>query len=665
MKLFVLLAVGAAVTPTQKVIQMLSDMAAKGKQEKQDEEVRMSTFQQWCGDAATDRERAIAEGNRAIEQLNADIQKAEADAAELGNQIQGLQSNIGAWQANHKATTEIRNKERKDYQDVHTDYSESIDAIQRAIVVLKRQNFDRTQQEGALVQVSKLKLVAPKERRAITAFLEKDPESPDFLGRSAPDANAYEFQSGGVIEMLQRLIDRFVDEKRQLEKEEANSRHSYQMLSQDLTDQIENATSESNNRAEVKHKRESDAAEAKGDLADTTLVHDEDQKYLRDLNAECRQKNLDFENRSKLRADELEALQQAIDILSSSSVAGHAETHLPTFLATSFLQRATRTSPQDSALLQSRVAAFLANRASATSSRLLAMLATKVAADPFEKVRKMIRDMIIRLQEEATEETEHKGWCDAELATNKVTREAKQAEVEGLTARTDALTAKIAKLSQEIADLSASVAQIDASVSEATKQRVEEKAKNEQAIADAKEAQVAVARAVSILREFYEKAGTTTSLVQKRKAGPAGDAPVTFDAPYQGMQNTSGGVVGMLEVIQSDFARLESETSSAESEAERDYKNFINDSEETKAVKNTESNHRTQQKQQKQSALNAAKKDLAGSHEELNAALSYYDKLKPSCVNAGVSYEDRVARRKEEIQSLKEALRILSGEDIA
>ena len=47
------------------------------------------------------------------------------------------------------------------------------------------------------------------------------------------------------------------------------------------------------------------------------------------------------------------------------------------------------------------------------------------------------------------------------------------------------------------------------------------------------------------------------------------------------------------------------------------------------------------------------------------AALAYFDKLKPSCIDAGVSYEDRVARRKEEIESLQQALRILNGEDNA
>merc|ERR550537_299010 len=70
----------------------------------------------------------------------------------------------------------------------------------------------------------------------------------------------------------------------------------------------------------------------------------------------------------------------------------------------------------------------------------------------------------------------------------------------------------------------------------------------------------------------------------------------------------------------------------------------------------------TGEKTRKESALGSAKKDLATTKEELAAAMDYYEKLKPSCVDAGVSYEERVARRKEEIESLQEALKILSAE---
>merc|ERR1719277_1216 len=197
-------------------------------------------------------------------------------------------------------------------------------------------------------------------------------------------------------------------------------------------------------------------------------------------------------------------------------------------------------------------------------------------------------------------------------------------------------------------------------MAKATKFRAEEKAENEQTISDSKDAQVAVAQALTVLRGFYAKAGEATSFVQQQPV-----APEIFDSPYKGMQAENGGVVGMLEVIQSDFARLESETEAAEASAQKEYDAFMTDSKVDSEAKATDIEHKTAKKQGESQALTVKKADLEGTQKELDAALAYFDKLKPSCVEAGVSYEDRVARRKEEIESLQEALRILNGEEIA
>merc|ERR1711994_622276 len=177
-------------------------------------------------------------------------------------------------------------------------------------------------------------------------------------------------------------------------------------------------------------------------------------------------------------------------------------------------------------------------------------------------------------------------------------------------------------------------------------------------IADAGEAQTAVAQALTVLKEFYAKAGEATALLQQ-------PAPEIFDAPYKGMGGESGGVVGMLEVIESDFARLEADTKAAEATAQKSYDTFMTDSKVDKAAKAEDIEHKTTKKQDETQALTTKSEDLEGTQKELDAALAYFDKLKPSCVDAGVSYEDRVARREEEIKSLQEALRILNGEDIS
>jgi hypothetical protein len=314
----------------------------------------------------------------------------------------------------------------------------------------------------------------------------------------------------------------------------------------------------------------------------------------------------------------------------------------------------------------------------------LSFVAVRAADDPFKKVTKMIKDMIQKLMQEATEEAEHKGFCDTELTTNKQTRDSKTEESDELTAESEKLTADIQQLAAEIATLGEEIAALDAMMAKATAIREVEKEKNKATIEDAKGAQAATQQAIAVLKEFYDKAAVQGAAMAQEKETPsssinyderalqildktsllqkssATQKPEMEEGGYTGMGN--GGVMGMLEVIESDFARLLAETTADEAENAADYEKLSNDTAEDKAVKETDSKSKTGEKTRKESALASAQKDLASTKEELKAAMDYYEKLKPSCVDAGISYEERVAKRKEEIESLQEALKILSAD---
>jgi len=408
-------------------------------------------------------------------------------------------------------------------------------------------------------------------------------------------------------------------------------------------------------RQRTKQKKLQAKADATGDLKDTTTTMNADQKYLSDLTSTCETKASDFESRQQLRADEIVAVEKAIEIISSGAVSGNADKHLPTMIQKGSALAQLRSSTN----AQNRVAQYLSAQATKLNSRVLAAIAQRASDDPFSKVKKMIKELIVRLMEEANEEAEHKGWCDTELSTNEQTRKEKTESVETLHAEIDQLEASIAKLTEDISDLTKSVAELDAAMAKATSLRQAEKATNTESISDAEEAQTAVAQALTVLKEFYAKAAEATAFVQQKAE------PEIFDKAYTGMGAEGGGVVGMLEVIESDFARLESDTKASEASAQKEYDEFMTDSKVDKSEKSTDIEHKTAKKQDESQALTSKNQDLEGTQKELDAALAYFDKLKPSCVDSGVSFEDRVARRKEEIESLQEALKILNGEDIA
>merc|ERR1719271_2133941 len=175
--------------------------------------------------------------------------------------------------------------------------------------------------------------------------------------------------------------------------------------------------------------------------------------------------------------------------MSSDAVAGSGAKHLP-----SLVQKGT-------ALAQLR-----------SNTMILSLISLKVKEDPFKKVTKMIKDMIFKLMEEATEEAEHKGFCDTELTTNKQTRDAKSTTVDELTAEITQLTAEAQKLAVEISDLGDQVKEIDDAVAKATENRNAEKAKNTATISDAVTAKAAVEKALAVLKTFYDKAATATAM---------------------------------------------------------------------------------------------------------------------------------------------------------
>merc|ERR1719235_3161710 len=156
-----------------------------------------------------------------------------------------------------QAATEIRDKEKEDYVKTHTDYSESIEAVTKAESVISAKSGDVAQAMMLLQTVSKKRYVPANARRVLDAFLETaTPAPPAGLSVTAPEANAYEFQSAGIVEMLEKLKDKFEDLRSELEKEEMDAKHAYQMLMQQLQDTIEKLKKQLGRKTERKTQRE-------------------------------------------------------------------------------------------------------------------------------------------------------------------------------------------------------------------------------------------------------------------------------------------------------------------------------------------------------------------------------------------------------------------------
>jgi len=229
----------------------MGDMIAKGTKEKQDEEVKFTSFITWCGNTKNSKADEIAANNEKMDALKASMDKSAVKIKKLTERIHELDEDVGRWETDQKSATDVRTLEEADYTATLTDYSESLDALNGAIEVLKKQAYARNQAElvQALIQVSRRRFVSQKVKNALTSFVQlqqPDVEAmpDDGMSYQAPEAAGYEFQSGGVVDMLVKLKDEFESKKDALLKEETKAKNAYGLIMQQLTDNIENAEHE-------------------------------------------------------------------------------------------------------------------------------------------------------------------------------------------------------------------------------------------------------------------------------------------------------------------------------------------------------------------------------------------------------------------------------------
>merc|ERR1719299_209526 len=162
-------------TPVQKVIEMMNEMLAKGKSEKEAEAKMFAEYEEWADDEQRKTGFEIKTLNTKIEELTAEAEKADADVADLTAKIEELDGEIAAWEADQKAATELRESEHAEYMKISTDYGESVDALARAIEVLESKSASTPQAAEMLLQ--KMAVHSRAGKMVLASFLEEQARS--------------------------------------------------------------------------------------------------------------------------------------------------------------------------------------------------------------------------------------------------------------------------------------------------------------------------------------------------------------------------------------------------------------------------------------------------------------------------------------------------------
>jgi len=428
---------------------------------------------------------------------------------------------------------------------------------------------------------------------------------------------------------------------------------------------------------------ESDLATTTEDLTETNALLADDRTYLKGLTDKCEKKAHEWDQRSAMRTEELKAIAQAVEII-EGTVAGKAEASgaggreaapsaAQDALAAEagFLQiksvavRHVSTASAEASKPRNRVISLLRSKATNLKSTALTSLVLKLAADPFAKVKDLIQKLITRLLTEATNEATHKGWCDTELGKSKHSRDSRHSDVSNLNAATQELEARKVSLGQEKETLSTDLLALRAALQTAIDNRAAEKTDNVETVKNANEGITALASAIQVLSDFYKEGAKAAVLAQQSPveqdmadAGTGG-----FSGAYKGNQAQGTGIIGMLETIMSDFKRTVSETEGAEDQANRDHVAFSKETNVSIATKQRGLEQTENDLTMCNGDLSAALQDLQSQQELLDVSLETLEKLRPACIDTGMSFEERTSRREAEIAALKNALTILSEED--
>jgi len=302
-------------TPVQKVVEMLTEMKAKGVKEMEAEQQIFFDYSKFVTRRTRDLNYDIKTGVASASKLQSFIEKAEGDIKQLASRLEEIDAQVATEEKALSSATEVRDSEHAKFLEDQTDYSESLYALDRAIQVLASRDVDQEQ----AIQLLQRSVASAKGMRRVLAALQLE-EHEAQMPSGAPAVAGYKFQSSSILGMLKSLQDRFRREMGELDKSEMNSAHAFSMEKIHTEDMLKTLKAERQEATERKADIAAQLAAAKGDLAETEKNLAADRAFLEDFEATFKVKNATYVENQKVRKEEVETLGKAMEVLSSPEV---------------------------------------------------------------------------------------------------------------------------------------------------------------------------------------------------------------------------------------------------------------------------------------------------------------------------------------------------------
>merc|ERR1719502_1682025 len=216
--------------------------------------------------------------------------------------------------------------------------------------------------------------------------------------------------------------------------------------------------------------------------------------------------------------------------------------------------------------------------------------------------------MIAKLEAEAEADATEKAFCDKEVPEAQAKVDDKADEIEKITAEMDKI-------------------------------RQEEKATFDENEAELSKGLAGIKKALKVLNDYYSK-----------------------DAAHGSAGGSSSGIIGLLEVCESDFSKELAELNQNEATAQSEYDTQTKENEVTKTMKEQDVKYKEKEAKGLDKDVSDYSSDRSGVQTELTAVNEYLKELEGRCIAKAESYSERKARRDAEIAGLKEGLQVLENE---
>jgi len=669
--------------PLGTVMSLMDSLTAKITAEGEHEAKSYKEYVAWCDDAAANVKFEIKTASSKKESLEATIAKTTVDASSSASKIEDLAAAITADGTELKEATGIREKEAADFAASEAELVDSLGMLGRAINVIQRESAknpalmqqvnsgDMGKLLKSLTTVVDAAAFTINDREHLVALVQdknKDDEEDSELG--APAAAGYKSHSSNIVDVLEDLKEKAEEELASLRKAESSTKHNYQMLKQSLDDQMTADTKDLNAEKSAKAGSEEAKAVAVGDLSETTKFLANSDEVLQTTGTTCMTVAADHEATMKGRQEELVAIALAKKALSENTSGASGQTY-------SFFQLVQATETGSSLhtradLANAEIVNLVKKLARDQHSATLAQLASRIAAvikygssngeDPFEKVKALISDMIVKLEKEAQSEGTEKSYCDDEMAKTKAKKEELQQAISKLTSKVDKAASKSASLKESVKELQSELAKLAKSQSEMDKIRRTQNGDYTTAKTDLDLGLSGVRKALSVLRDYYGSAAASAAMLQD-----GADLATSMQQPAMPVQHSKSGgaggsIIDILEVVESDFAKNLAAEETQEADASADYERITQENKVTKSIKEQDVKYETQEFKGLDKDIAELSSDRETSNTELSAVMDYDGKIKERCIAKPESYEERKGRREAEVTGLKEALSILNGQ---